>query len=134
MYYVSGDGNFLIFFTIARQRSEELSDGLKTTVGRTGFPRKKMRFQAIQFQSGFLVVDQSIGANTIAIKEIVRYLKRQLRQILLWVLGGRHVSYKYIFNIAVGISVFCLLLYCIIVAYTVIYRRVNKTFKAVDHD
>ena len=39
------------------------------------------------------------------------------------------------FNIAVGISVFfafCLIV--LFVAYTVIYHRVNKNFKAVDHD
>ena len=39
------------------------------------------------------------------------------------------------FNIAVGISVFfALCLIVLFVAYTVIYRRVNKNFKAVDHD
>ena len=35
------------------------------------------------------------------------------------------------FNIAVGISVFFALCF---IAYTVIYHRVNKNFKAVDHD
>ena len=39
------------------------------------------------------------------------------------------------FNIAVGISVFfALCLIVLFVAYTVIYHRVNKNFKAVDHD
>ena len=39
------------------------------------------------------------------------------------------------FNIAVGISVFFALCFIVLfVAYTVIYRRVNKNFKAVDHD
>ena len=39
------------------------------------------------------------------------------------------------FNIAVGISVFFASCFIVLfVAYTVIYRRVNKNFKAVDHD
>ncbi len=39
------------------------------------------------------------------------------------------------FNIAVGINVFFALCFIVLfVAYTVIYHRVNKNFKAVDHD
>ena len=39
------------------------------------------------------------------------------------------------FNIAVGISViFDMCFIVLFVAYTVIYHRVNKNFKAVDHD
>ncbi len=101
------------YLLIAGRDWRALYDGLKTTVGRTtNCSKEGDGVQGIQFRvscSGSIQSDQIPSLY----KEMIRYLKRQLETII-GILGGKHVSYKYIFNMAVGISVFlpCALLYC----------------------
>ena len=77
LYYVS-DGNFLILSADSeRDLKKDYETVLKPQLEGLVFQGED-GLQAIQFQSGFLVVDQSNRTKYHRYKEMIRYLKRQL--------------------------------------------------------
>ena len=77
LYYVS-DGNFLILSADSeRDLKGDYMTVLKPQLEGLVFQGED-GVQAIQFQSGFLVVDQSNRTKYHRYKEMIRYLKRQL--------------------------------------------------------
>ena len=77
LYYVS-DGNFLILSSDSeRDLKSDYMTVLKPQLESLVFQGED-GVQGIQFQSGFLVVDQSNRTKYHRYKEMIRYLKRQL--------------------------------------------------------